>query len=364
MANVSNASFLFYGHNASTEILHGQLDQTHNSTLSAYWFNYPTPWPYLLTSVAISIGLGWHGFRSSAKSWQPVHKKKHQHILLPSIEVDELAPHDDDAITPEPTPQPQFCTDRNNYGFFRGLVARQEHMRSMTKEERRAYAENKNNTLIVDAQHAVEAEYADNRQTFDPADDIRPDGGVGKFNMYITILGICWTSVRALSVFALAMRIAHGSDSNSSYPGPLSIMILFASAQTYLAGRGMPRLFNVVLAYDLVLIWIAFVLSSFGPGSTVKYYGKIGVQGGNCPFFDRDKYTVDNNCDYGRWPTVGCATNSTWDISAHKYPRVAWWFTGSPDPNTYGNSRLFSRMLHQVTYFIDPMLTGLDLTSN
>lgn len=117
-------------------------------------------------------------------------------------------------------------------------------------------------------------------------------------------------------------------------------MILFASAQTYLAGRGMPRLFNVILAYDLVLIWVAFVISSFCPGSMTKYYGKIGVQGGNCPFFDRAKYVSHQECASGHWHTVGCSTNSTWDTSAHNYPRAAWWFTGDPDPNTHGNSLL------------------------
>ena len=159
--------------------------------------------------------------------------------------------------------------------------------------------------------------------------------------MYKAIFGIAWTSLRSISIFALSIQIARGSDSSkSSYPDPLSVMILFTSAQTYLAGRGMPRCFNVILAYDLVLIWIAFVLCSFGHGSTVRYYGKIGIQGGNCPYFDRPKYLSGHQCASSRWTEVGCATNSTWDVDAHDYPRAAWWFTGDPDPNTYGNSLL------------------------
>ena len=337
-----NASFSYHGQNASTDILLGELDSAHNSTLSGYWINYPTPWPYLLVSVAISIGLGWLGFRSSAKSWRPLHKRGNGHQLLPSNDV-ELSTSRDPNVTAESEPPPQFYTDRKNHGFLKGIIVREQRMKGMSKEERRAFLGDKNNNPVIDAEHAAAAESAATGQSFDPADDIVPDGGVGKFTMYKTIFGVAWTTLRALSIFVLAIVTAHDSKTpskTSSYPGPLSVMILFASAQTYLASRGMPRLFNVVLAYDLLLIWIAFVISSFGPGSTTKYYGKVGIQGGNCPFFDRAKYNSNQECAAGRWQTVGCATNSTWDTSAHNYPRAAWWFTGDPDPNTYGNSLL------------------------
>ena len=203
-------------------------------------------------------------------------------------------------------------------------------------------------------------------QPFDPADDLRPDGGVGKSSMYRTIFGIAWTTLCAISILILAIVTANESktpSTTSSYPGPLSVMILFASAQTYLGGRGMPRLFNVILAYDLVLISVAFVISSFGPGSTIKYYGKIGIQGGNCPFFDHAKYNSHQECAYDRWPTVGCATISMWETSAHNYPRAAWWFTGNPDPDTYDNSLLtleyvFSTPIHP------PVPSLLELTTS
>ena len=339
-----NASFSSLGQNASINILSGQLDNAHNSTLSAYWINFPTPWPYLLISVAISLGLGWLGFRSSAKSWQPIHKRRGQHHLIPSSDVEmSSAPDGKPVPTVDATAQPQFYKDRKNKGFFTGLIDHEMRLRGMSKEERRAFLLNQNNSLAVDAQHAANADYAAMGQTFDPEDDLRPDGGMGKFAMYKTIFGVAWTTLRSISIFILSINIARNAKNptnNSSYPGPLSIMILFASAQTYLAGRGMPRLFNVISAYNLVLIWIAMLISSFGPGSTTKYYGKIGVQGGNCPFFDRGKYNNGHQCASGRWQTVGCSTNSTWDTSAHNYPRAAWWFSGSPDPNSYGNSLL------------------------
>lgn len=349
MASVSidlsvNASFSFLGANASTNVLKGQLDNAHNSNLSGYWINFPTPWPYLLISVALSLGLGWLGFRSSAKSWQPIHKRRGQHQLVPSSDVEmSSTPEQKPGQNEETTIQPQFYQDNKKKGFFGGLINREMQLRGMSREERRAFLLDQNNSLAVDAQRSANVDYAAMGQTYDPEDDIRPDGGVGKFAMYKTLFGVAWTTLRSLSIFILSINIARdarNTTDNSSYPGPLSIMILFASAQTYLAGRGMPRLFNVISAYNLVLIWIAMLISSFGPGSTTKYYGKIGVQGGNCPFFDRAKYNTGHECATSRWQTVGCATNSTWDTSAHDYPRAAWWFTGSPDPNSYGNSLL------------------------
>ena len=183
MASVSvdisvNASFSYHGQNASTEILFGELNSAHNSTLSGYWINYPTPWPYLLISVAISIGLGWLGFRSSAKSWRPVHKRGQQHQLLPPSDIEMPTRHDDSTVA-ETEPQPQYYTDTKDHGFFKGIIARGERMKGMSKEERRAFLKDKNKNPAVDAGRAATAEYASMGQSFDLADDIRPDGGVG-----------------------------------------------------------------------------------------------------------------------------------------------------------------------------------------
>ncbi|MCJ1341141.1 hypothetical protein MMC09_006437, partial [Bachmanniomyces sp. S44760] len=109
MASVSgdislNVSFSYLGQNASTQILYGELDSAHNSTLSSYWIDYPTPWPYLLISVTISIGLGWLGFRSLAKSWRPVHTGQQQQPL-PTSDIEMLTSPDNDTAA-EPVPQP------------------------------------------------------------------------------------------------------------------------------------------------------------------------------------------------------------------------------------------------------------------
>ena len=286
VTNFLNASSLAYGQNATSGILLGELDSAHKSTLSGYWVNYPTPWPYLLITVAISIGLGWLGFQSSAKSWHPVRKGAQRQQYQPANDT-EMSDAPEDKTTADAQSQPQFYTPAQGQGFFGGIMARQQAMKGMSHEERRAFVRDRNNNVVSDAERAAHANYAAQGQSFDPDDDIRPDGGVGKFRMYKAIFGIAWTTLRSVSLFILACSTAHNaksSSSQSSYPGPLSVMILFASAQTYLASRGMPRIFNVILAWDLLLIWIALVISSFGPGSTTKYYAEIGVQGGNCPF--------------------------------------------------------------------------------
>lgn len=91
--NISvDASFSYYDQNAPHNILHGELDSAHTSTLFGDWVNYPTPWPYLLISVVLPIGLGYLGFRSSAKSWPPMHK----HTLLPSNDLEMLELHVND----------------------------------------------------------------------------------------------------------------------------------------------------------------------------------------------------------------------------------------------------------------------------
>src|SRR5882757_7095362 len=53
----------------SQAILRGYLDPNHTSDLSAYWINRPTPWPFVLASVSLSIILGFIGVQSSYKSW-------------------------------------------------------------------------------------------------------------------------------------------------------------------------------------------------------------------------------------------------------------------------------------------------------
>lgn len=102
----------------------------------------------------------------------------------------EMSTLHDDPTTVETELQPQFSSDKMNNGFFKGIIAREERLKGMSKEERRALRGEKNNNPAVDAEHAATAEYAVNGQSFDPADEIRPDGGMGKFNMYKSIFGI------------------------------------------------------------------------------------------------------------------------------------------------------------------------------
>lgn len=71
-------------------------------------------------------------------------------------------------------------TDKKNQGFLKGLLEQNQRVSKMTKEERRAYLNDRSNNIAIDAQRAARAEYSAAGASFDPEDDNRPDGGVGK----------------------------------------------------------------------------------------------------------------------------------------------------------------------------------------
>lgn len=183
------------GTNASTGILVGSLDGAHTSTLSGHWINYPTPWPYLLISLALSIGLGWLGFRSSAKSWHPIPKPGRQHTSALQDEVKTSTPHNDDGPISKVVAQPHLDGVRQSDGLLQGETTWNDPTKPMTEKERRGLIRDMGNNAVVDAERTVEG------QALLPAYDITPDGGVGKFAMYKAIFGIAWTSLRSISIF-------------------------------------------------------------------------------------------------------------------------------------------------------------------
>jgi hypothetical protein len=70
------SNIIVSGHNTTQELARGYLDPSHTSSLYVYWINLPTPWPFLLFSILLSLLLGYRGWRGSIKSWHPVNKKK------------------------------------------------------------------------------------------------------------------------------------------------------------------------------------------------------------------------------------------------------------------------------------------------
>src|SRR4051794_17318542 len=63
---------------STSPVLYGYLDPNHISNLNAYWIHHPTPWPFLLGSVLLSLVLGFIGYQTSFKSWAPKKPKKNK----------------------------------------------------------------------------------------------------------------------------------------------------------------------------------------------------------------------------------------------------------------------------------------------
>lgn len=305
--------------NSSHALLHGNLDPSHTSTLYAYWIYYPTPWPFLLGSVILSVALGFVGLQSSAKSWRPMSKKSKQaiHHGVPQTETNEI-----DASSE----QPPVLFDHRKRGMFSVLYSLERPDRSMSRQQRQEFVAERRRFIDEDCQRAALAEYRAAGIPFNPEHDQRTDGGLGKATLIRTMAGIAWTTIRAASIFALAIRITRGS--NDTYPGIVSVVILFCSAQTYLATRAMPRALYLLVVLDLMAIYAALILMIYGIFSEKDAYGKIGIQGGECPWlFGND------DCSIQSFRQTGCIYNSTWDTAAHGYPPASPGSNSDPNPN-------------------------------
>ena len=308
--------------NSTHSLLHGNLNPIHTSTLYAYFIYYPTPWPFLLGSVLLSIALGFIGLQSSVKSWRPMSKKAKRmiHHGVPQMETNEL----------NPTSEQPILFDYRKRGIFSVLNSLERPDRNLSRKQRREFLAERRRFIIEDCQRAALAEYRAAGIPFNPQHDQRADGGLGKATLIRTIAGIAWTTIRAASIFALALRITRGS--NDTYPGIVSVVILFCSAQTYLATRAVPRGVYLLVVLDLMVIYAALILMVYGLFSQKDAYGKIGVQGGECPWF-----LGDDACSSQSFRQNGCVYNSTWDIAVHGYPPASPGSNSDPNPNIYNS---------------------------
>jgi hypothetical protein len=289
----------------SPTVLLGSLDANHTSTINAFYLGLPTPWPFLLASVLLSIVLGFLGLHSSSRSWHPTHGRGRHWLGLRWFNKDNDS-QNRSLVDSSREPGSNVYTSVS--------VSDAHDTVQMQPAEKNSAAANE-----------LLAEYAREGIEFNRSDDYKPDGGTGMFCMIRTIIGAFWTSIRSFAVLGACIRVAQGNN-KKGYPAPTNIIILMMSVQTYLGGRGMPRFINLLLALDVVVCYIAFLIAMFGPFNAEHYYGKIGVTGGSCPYFDK------NYCEPDFWPTVGCTTNSTWNATVMGYPHGSA-RTHDPDPN-------------------------------
>lgn len=186
--------------------------------------------------------------------------------------------------------------------------------------------------LAREDEAATLALYREQGIEFNPEIELRMDGGLGRYSLVTTVLGVTWTTVRAASAFALSVRIVCGS--NDTFPSPIGLVILMLSAQTYCVSRAMPRFTYVVLALDLLMIYGALVLTTYGLVSDKDKYAKIGVDGGTCPYYS--SYPCSQHDPSRIGSRIGCDASlaATWMNDMHDYPPDQdGTFTGTVDPS-------------------------------
>jgi hypothetical protein len=271
----------------------GTLDPSHTSTLAVTYESYPTPYPLLILSILISLFLGHIGWRSARHSWHP-HADMTRLIPQPGTDM---------YVEMENIPR-----QKDGYG----------------KE------------MPVDEWELAEIQ---DRRKYRPEDDTRPDGGTGIPRMMLTLFGVGWTTLRVFFTFVLVISATVKTD--DSLPDPWSIIALFVVCQIYMSSRGFPRAFNLLMAFNIALMFTAIILSTWGPRSNINYYAKMEVTGGTCPYFWKNDcpfqdYSMQDSGFEVNVGIIGCATNSTWNQTLMGYPREAFFAPSlSPDPNVH-----------------------------
>ncbi|OAL37234.1 hypothetical protein AYO20_03410 [Fonsecaea nubica] len=213
--------------NTSQAILHGFLNQTHTSDLHADWINQPTPWPWVLASVTLSIVLGFLGVQASYKSWEPkVRRFSDSHIAIPLY----------------PPADPKGYQPLHQ----RGLSSSSSTTISLL-DERNKY------------------------------------GGLGRCALITSIIGLGWSTIRAGALLAVLVQITMG-EKGHTYPGIISIVIMFTSVQTYLGTRAMPRILYLLILVDLCAIFASLILGLLlFLHDRDTAYQEFAISGGKCP---------------------------------------------------------------------------------
>ncbi|OQV08063.1 hypothetical protein CLAIMM_12389 [Cladophialophora immunda] len=211
----------------SQAVLHGFLDQDHTSDLHSDWINHPTPWPWVLASVTLSIVLGFLGVQASYKSWEPkVRRSSNSETGIP------------------------FYPPTDPKGYL------PLHQRGLSSSS---------------------------STTISSLDETNKYGGLGRCALITSIIGLGWSTIRAGALLAVLIQITMG-EKGHTYPGIISIVIMFTSVQTYLGTRAMPRILYLLILVDLCAIYASLVLGllSFLHNKDTSYQ-EFAVSGGNCP---------------------------------------------------------------------------------
>lgn len=132
-------------------------------------------------------------------------------------------------------------------------------------------------------------------------------------------ISLTYTTLR--SIFALITTLKVSITRQGTHAASSSLLLLYLSLQTFMANRAIPRVITLALVTDLLIVAIAFLITTWDFHSAA--YGDISVLSGNCPVFATDCTTQARN-----WTRVGCG--------AVVGPRTSYSSTSakqSPNPN-------------------------------
>ena len=113
---------------------------------------------------------------------------------------------------------------------------------------------------------------------------------------------IAYSTLRAVTAFIV--NVQGLIDKHTSASSPSNLVLLLVSVQILTADYSIPRLLRMVLTLDIILVSLAFVITSFASFShkhNLPAYGQLVLAGGTCPFYM-------NNCrsQSSHWDMVGC----------------------------------------------------------
>jgi hypothetical protein len=113
---------------------------------------------------------------------------------------------------------------------------------------------------------------------------------------------ISYSTYRA--VVAFIVNVQGLIDNHTGASAPSNLLILLVSIQILAANYSIPRILRGLLTIDIVLVSVAFVITSFASFSKGKKYPSYGMliaAGGTCPYYA-------SNCKWQttHWDMVGC----------------------------------------------------------
>lgn len=243
--------------NGSQALLTGYLDTNHTSSLEAYWITRPTPWPFVVASVTLSIILGFLGVQTSYKSWESTNRIRSGGSVISMNDI--------------------------SYQPVRQSSSYEQYHRRWTSA---SSSNDFSTTRTLIENDAIDTFVNDQRRrsgsVYTTLSGTNMHGGLGTFALTTTAIGITWSTIRAAATLALMIQIVSGEK--HTYPGIASLVIMFTSVQTYLGSRAMPRILYLLIVIDLLMIYGCVVLAIFSFLQDKKTsYQEFAIQGGNCP---------------------------------------------------------------------------------